>query len=54
MFNNIDQIKQTLSYEIIQLQKFLQYVNTNNEYYVTELEIRKILLEEINKEGKTL
>ena len=50
MFKNVDQIKRTLSFEILHLQNFLQYVNENYEYYVAELEIRKILLEKLNEE----
>lgn len=51
MFKNVDQIQKTLSFEITYLQNFLQYVNENCEYYLTELEIRKILLEKISEEG---
>lgn len=52
MFNNINQIKRTLNFEILHLNNFLKYIdedNENYEYYKTELEIRKILLEKINK-----
>lgn len=52
MFNNINQIKRTLNFEILHLNNFLKYIDTKNEnyeYYKTELDIREILLQKINK-----